>query len=319
MDYGVRMETASQNNAPHKALPYVAILTAMLFWGGSGIATKMALQTLQPLSLITCRFSLAVLLMLSVGLLTKQLQRINRNDILLFLLAGFIQPVCYYIFETYTYKLLSSPTIAEVLLSTGPLFAPLFAYLLIHEKVTAFNIIGILISAIGVVLMIMIGNTNFSIGSPYGVLLAFLAVFAAVLYTIILRKIPAKYNSLTIVFYVQLSSLLFFIPLFCCIELPNIHWADFTLKTISAIAYLAICASVLAFILFCYTVRQIGVTRANAFNNIRPVFTALLMLLLFGEQLPWINLLGMALVIIGLFVCQYEKKTINKNNNLLPQ
>ncbi len=319
MDNRVGMNATTQHNAPCKALPYVAVLTAMLFWGGSGIATKIALETLQPLSLVTCRFTLAVLLMLSVGLLTKQLQRIDRNDLLLFLLAGFIQPVCYYIFETYTYKLLSSPTIAEVLLSTGPLFAPLFAYLLIHEKVTAFNIIGILISAIGVVLMILIGNTNFSIGSPYGVLLAFLSVFAAVLYTILLRKIPAKYNSLTIVFYVQLSSLLFFIPLFCIFELPCIVLADFTLKTISAIAYLAICASVIAFILFCYTVRQIGVTRANAFNNTRPVFTAILMLLLFGEHLPWINLLGMALVITGLFICQYEKKTINKNNGLIEQ
>lgn len=308
------MKQTTLHNAPRKPLPYVAILVAMLFWGGSGIATKIALETLQPLSVVTCRFSLAVLLMLVVGLLTKQLQRISRNDILLFFLAGFIQPVCYYIFETYTYKLLSSPTIAEVLLSTSPLFAPLFAHILIHEKVTAFNIIGILISAIGVVLMLLIGSANFSIGSPYGVLLAFLSVFAAVLYTIILRKIPDKYNSLTIVFYVQLSSLLFFIPMFCFIELPHIVPADFTLKTIAAIAYLAICASIIAFVLFCYTVRQIGVTRANAFNNTRPIFTALLMLLLFGEKLPLINLLGMALVITGLFICQHEKKSINKNN-----
>jgi membrane-associated phospholipid phosphatase len=42
------------------------------------------------------------------------------------------------------------------------------------------------------------------------------------------------------------------------------------MNAILAVLYLAILASVTAFILFCYTVRYIGVTRANIFNNIRP-------------------------------------------------
>lgn len=290
-------------------LPYLAIIIAMMIWGASGIATKTALETLRPVTLVTCRFTMAVVLMLLIGLVSKRLQRVERKDILLFLLAGFVQPVCYYIFETFSYKMLSSPTIAEVLLSTSPLLAPLFAYVLIHERVTRYNIVGILISAAGVLLMVLIGNADFSIGSPWGILWAFLAVSAAVLYTILLRKIPSRYSSLSIVFYVQLSSLLFFIPMFCIIDLPTMDWAAFTPKTIGAVSYLALCASVIAFILFCYTVRRIGVTRANAFNNIRPVFTAMFMLLLFGEQLPWVSIVGMVLVIAGLFVCQYEKKS----------
>lgn len=289
-----------------KALPYVAVLTAMLFWGGSGIATKVALHTLRPLTLVTCRFVLAVFLMLLVGLATRTLQRVNRKDIPLFLLAGFAQPVCYYVFETYGIQLLSSPTIAEVLLSTGPLFAPLFAYVLIRERVTLYNIVGIAVSGLGVLLMIIVGGTNYSIGSPWGILLAFLAVFAAVFYTVLLRKIPVGYNSLSVVFYVQLCSLLFFVPMFCVVDLPKVSISDFALSSVGAICYLAICSSVIAFVLFCYTVRKIGVTRANAFNNIRPVFTALLMLLLFGEHLPWVTLVGMGLVIVGLFVCQYD-------------
>ncbi|HCS87343.1 MAG TPA: hypothetical protein DIW30_02610 [Bacteroidales bacterium] len=298
---------AKQTNKLKNGLPYLAVLVAMLFWGASGIATKTALRTLQPLSLVTCRFLLAVTIMWLVGKLTKQLQRPDRKDLPLFLLAGLAQPVCYYIFETYGIKLLSSPTIAEVLLSTSPLFAPLFAYLLIHERVTLCNILGIALSAVGVLLMVLVGSSDFSIGSPWGILLAFLAVFSAVIYTVLLRKMPVKYNSLSIVFYVQLSSLLFFVPMFCLIDLPRVAFSDFTLPALGAISYLAVCSSVIAFILFCYTVRRIGVTCANAFNNIRPVFTALFMFLFFGEHLPWVNILGMGLVIAGLFVCQYEK------------
>jgi drug/metabolite transporter (DMT)-like permease len=71
---------------------------------------------------------------------------------------------------------------------------------------------------------------------------------------------------------------------------------------------LAVLASVTAFILFCYTVRYIGVTRANIFNNIRPVFTALLMLVIFNEQLPFWKWIGIVIIIIGLFISQKQRK-----------
>jgi drug/metabolite transporter (DMT)-like permease len=76
------------------------------------------------------------------------------------------------------------------------------------------------------------------------------------------------------------------------------------MKAVYAVIYLAVFASVIAFVLFCYTVRQIGVTRANVFNNIRPVFTALLMWLLFDEVLPVAKFIGILLIVIGLFVSQ---------------
>ena len=77
---------------------------------------------------------------------------------------------------------------------------------------------------------------------------------------------------------------------------------------LGCVAYLTIFASVIAFILFCYALRQIGVTQANAFNNIRPAFTALWMFLFFGEHLPIGKWIGMGLIIFGLFVCQKQEK-----------
>jgi drug/metabolite transporter (DMT)-like permease len=64
----------------------------------------------------------------------------------------------------------------------------------------------------------------------------------------------------------------------------------------------------MAFVLFCFTVRYIGVTRANVFNNIRPVFTALLMLFIFDEQLPFLKWLGIVVIIVGLFISQKQRK-----------
>jgi drug/metabolite transporter (DMT)-like permease len=198
-----------------KIIPYLSVVTAMLIWAGAGIAVKEALVVFSPLTLIVLRFTLAVLLMLCIGLVFRKnevvgLQKVDRKDLLLFMLGGLFQPFLYFIFETYTYQSFASPTIAEALLSTQPVMAPLFALVLLRERVTRNNIIGIVLSTVGMLMLLLVGANDFAIGSSWGVLLAVLTVSMSVSYSVILRKIPTRYSPLSIVFYVQSFALLLF-------------------------------------------------------------------------------------------------------------
>lgn len=314
-----------------KITPYIAVILAMLIWAGSGIAVQHSLLYVRPFTLMVIRFSIAILLMLCVGLMVNRyrkskaevdsehasllsLQLIARKDLPMFLLAGTMQPVLYFIFETYCYRSLSSPTIAEALLSTAPLIAPWLAWLILRERVTRYNVLGIIISSVGMFMLVLVGSQNFELGNPIGVPLAFLAVCSAVTYTIVLKKIPERYSPLSIVFYEQVIAILFFYPLWAIVEgkacmTDGMLLAPMAADLLYSIGYLAVLSSIVAFVLFCYTVRRIGVTQANAFNNARPIFTALIMLAFFGEHLPLGKWIGIALVVIGLFVCQKQEKT----------
>ena len=297
----------------------------MLIWAGAGIAVKEALVIFSPLTLIVMRFTLAVLLMLSIGLLFRHnsivgLQRVEKKHIPLFLLGGLFQPFLYFIFETYTYQSFSSPTVAEALLSTQPVMAPLFAWVLLRERVTRNNIIGILLSTLGVMMLLMMGGGPLAMGDGAigkGVLLAVLTVSMSVSYSVVLRRIPTHYTPLSIVFYVQSFALVLFYVLWAVMDRGNGLLGDDGIrllgegqwvKSLLSVGYLAVLASVTAFILFCYTVRQIGVTRANVFNNVRPVFTAILMWMIFGEILPIWKIIGIIIIIIGLFISQKQEK-----------
>ena len=295
----------------------MSVVFAMLCWAGAGIAVKEALVVFSPLTLIVLRFSLAIVLMLLVGLLFRGhevlgLQRVDKRDIPLFVLGGLFQPFLYFIFETYTYQSFASPTIAEAMLSTQPIMAPILAFIILREKVTRNNVVGILISTVGMLLLLLVGANNFALGNPWGVLLAIVTVSMSVGYTIILRRIPTRYSSLSIVFYVQLVALVLFYAVWGVFDRQSLQdtiaplSAD--LSPVIAVGYLAVFASVTAFILFCYTVRQIGVTRANVFNNVRPVFTALLMWVIFDEQLPIWKWVGIIVIVIGLFISQKQRK-----------
>lgn len=293
----------------------------MLIWAGAGIAVKHALVVFPPLTLIVLRFTLAVILMFIIGLIFRHneilgLQRVERQHMPIFLLGGLLQPFLYFILETYTYQSFTSPTIAEALLSTQPILAPIFAFVLLREQVTRYNIIGIFISTVGMLLLLLTGANNFALGNPWGVLLAILTVSCSVGYSIVLRRIPTHYSSLTIVFYVQTISLILFYLLWGGGQIihptPICNLEDFCFQNIEkpvlSIIYLALFASVAAFILFCFTVRYIGVTRANIFNNVRPVFTAILMYIIFSEQLPISKWIGIIVIIIGLFISQKDIK-----------
>ena len=295
----------------------MSVVFAMLCWAGAGIAVKEALVVFSPLTLIVLRFSLAIVLMLLVGVLFRRnevlgLQRVEKRDIPLFVLGGLFQPFLYFIFETYTYQSFASPTIAEAMLSTQPIMAPILAFIILREKVTRNNVVGILISTVGMLLLLLVGANNFALGNPWGVLLAVVTVSMSVGYTIILRRIPTQYSSLSIVFYVQLVALVLFYAVWGVFDRQSLQdtiaplSAD--LSPVIAVGYLAVFASVTAFILFCYTVRQIGVTRANVFNNVRPVFTALLMWVIFDEQLPIWKWVGIIVIVIGLFISQKQRK-----------
>lgn len=297
----------------------IALIVSMIIWSVSGIAIKHALAVLPPFTMIVLRFVPSVLLMLVIGLICRKsslfaLQKLEWKDLPLFLIAGFCQPFLYYLLETFTYDALHSPTIAETLLSTSPLLSPIFAAVLLRERVTKYNILGILVSTAGVFALSLIGSKDYSIGNYWGILLAFAAVSAAVIDSIMMRKVPAKYTSLTFIFYAQCVSLLFFLPIWFWREGPEaIYNLQFTIDksqlyvALGCVAYLTVFASVIAFILFCAALRKVGVTQANAFNNIRPAFTALWMFLFFGEHLPIGKWIGMALIIIGLFVCQKKE------------
>ena len=304
-----------------KIIPYLSVVTAMLIWAGAGIAVKEALVVFSPLTLIVLRFTLAVLLMLCIGLVFRKnevvgLQKVDRKDLPLFLFGGLFQPFLYFIFETYTYQSFASPTIAEALLSTQPVMAPLFALVLLRERVTRNNIIGIVLSTVGMLMLLLVGANDFALGSSWGVLLAVLTVSMSVSYSVVLRKIPAKYSPLSIVFYVQSFALLLFYLVWGGEALysggvalcnSGVEWCSSGVewwRSCAAVVYLAVLASVAAFVLFCYTVREIGVTRANVFNNVRPVFTAILMWLIFDEVLPVWKLVGIVVIIVGLFVSQ---------------
>ena len=156
--------------------------------------------------------------------------------------------------------------------------------------------------------MVILSN-NFSISAPLiGILLLMMAVIAAVAYSVVVVKLAGKYNVYTVITYQNMIGVFFFLPFFLYFEWTHFINVPYSEAAWISMAELAIFASSVAFMLFTYGIQKLGVTKANTLANIIPVFTAIFAYFILDEVLSFFNIIGIAIVLIGLFLSQINRK-----------
>ena len=240
------------------------------------------------------------------------------GDLKLFVLMAFFEPFLYFMGESYGLKYVSS-TVASVIVATIPLFSPVAAWYFYKEKLSRVNLYGLVITFLGVSLVVLDTSFKFT-ASPLGISLEFLAVMGAIGYASVLKGISHRYNTFTIITYQNLIGAVFFLPFWLGFEMKDFTQIPFHAEAFLAIVKLAIFASTFAFILFTYSVRNLGINKSNIFINIIPVSVAIIAYFILGDQLNFHQMIGIAIVISGLFLAQISwKRKKNGSNPLLYQ
>lgn len=287
-------------------LGYIAVVLAMVIWSFTFIWTKEILEAkaCTPLTIITVRLAISVALMLIFALIFRQFEKIDRKDWLWFVFLGFFQPFLYFIGETFGQVRVSS-TVTSVIISTIPLFTPFAVAAFFREKVRATNIVGIVISLVGVYLL-LIKNSLEIVIDPIGIALLAFAVFNAVAYSVIIHRLANKYKPLSIIMMQNTVGLVFYIPWFLAADLPKVLSSGIPASAIDNLLLLGILGSTVAYLMFIYSVQAITIWMVNAFTNLIPVLTALLSFFVLGETLLPLNIVGIAVAIGGLFISQLK-------------
>jgi len=294
-----------------KALVYIGILLAMIFWSFSFIWYKDVYLYLQPFTTIFVRLVLSSILLFIFCLSFKKLQKVKPVDFKLILLLALFEPFLYFIGESLGMQIMT-PTSAAVIISIIPLLVPVLAFFMLKEKLSVKNILGIVVSFFGVLLVIT--NKNFEFRAPViGVLLMCVAVFGAVFYCALLKKLTDKYNPFTLITWQNTIGAALFLPLVLIYDVKDWNSSMLSVKAAIPVLELAIFASSLAFLLYTNGVKKLGAVRANIFTNLIPIITAFISFLLLHEKLQWHNIVGIAVAIGGLVLSQLD--SINNYRN----
>ena len=293
---------------------YGSLVVAMIFWSLTFIWFKIANQVYPPFTIVFLRLVISTLVLLLISWFAGFLQKVKRKDYKWILLMSMFNPFFYFIGESLGLTMISS-TLAAVIIATIPLLVPLGAYFILNERLNIINIIGMIISFTGVLIVLV--KPGFSLAAnPVGIGLMFMAVICAVGYTLVVKKLIFRYNAYSLTFYQNLIGIFLFMPLVMIFEWNVFLEADHEVRAIMSLIYLALFGSTAAFILYNYGIKQLGASKANIFTNIIPVLTAVFAYFVLREEMNWQKVTGIAIVLAGLLLSQLRKT--NRTPHLTP-
>lgn len=286
---------------------YSIAILSMLLWGMSFIWSTIVFRYYPPITTVFLRLVISCLLLFAGIFAFGKMEKIQKKDIKIFLVSAGLNPFLYFLGESYGLKM-SSSTISAVVIATIPLFTPILAYYTLRERLTKLNLIGMIISFSGILLMIINRNLTMN-ASPLGIALLLFAVATAVSYSVFLKKLSMRYTAFTIIAVQNLIGAVYFLPFFLFFEW-NIFISvkpDFTM--VSSLLALAVFCSSLAYVFFTIATREMGVNKTNIFSNLIPVFTGVFSYFILGELFTFQKILGMSVVIFGLYLSQIKKSS----------
>lgn len=290
-------------------------LGAAFFWSFSFIWFKVAYQGYNPVTVVIFRLAIAAALITLTGALLKRLQKPSRKDFWLFVLMAFFEPFIYFLGESYGLKYVSS-TVAAVIVATIPLISPVFAWYFFREKLKWMNVAGLVFSFLGVGMVVLNGDFQFD-ASPLGIGLEFIAVLSAIAYSVVLKNLVARYNTFSIIAYQNIIGIVFFLPVWLIVDFRDFVNRPFHFEAFQAIVLLAVFSSTLAFVFFTKSIREIGVNRSNSFINLIPVFVAVLSFFILNEELGTQKIIGIVVVVAGLFLAQIKRRKRKSGRDLV--
>jgi drug/metabolite transporter (DMT)-like permease len=285
-----------------------AFLLLALAWGTSFFFIKIALETLDPFTLVSMRLLIGwVGLMVIMKLTDQSLPRSKAIwGHLTFL--GVINTALPFILITWAESGIDGvdSTVASVLNSTVPLFSIVIAGALLRmEQLSVGGVSGVIVGFLGVVLMLSRG-----LGDSSGSLMAHLAIiFAALCYAV--SSIYARKNLQQVSPVVLATGQLLvagIVVSILAVALEDFNQQSFTQTTIMSLLWLGLLGSCLAYILYFFVLRNWGPTRTTLVTYLLPVVGVTAGVLILDEAIDWRLVTGGLLILSGVALVNWRPR-----------
>lgn len=296
----------SQNQS--RVLIYIVSTFAIILWGISYIWTDQLISLgVSVFYFVFVRILLAGIVLFLLNAASGRIAPIRRQDIGKFLLLAFFEPFIYFICESYGVKETGSPTLSAMIIATIPIFSVGAGMLFFKEKVNFVNMIGILLSLAGIVLVVM-SKDELGENFIFGIVLLLIAVLSEVGHASVTKSLSGNYSSQVIVMYQFLIGSVYLLPLFLFKGLQDFSPVYMSKEAWYPIICLAVLCSSLAFSLWVSTIKSLGVAKSSIFSALIPVAAAIIAWILGQETLNLRQGAGIILSTAGVVLSQYTRK-----------
>jgi drug/metabolite transporter (DMT)-like permease len=285
-------------------LAYIFLFLTVLFWAGNFIVGKFASQyEVPPFSLNFYRWLFAWLILAPFTIpeiIAKK--KYIKDNFKLFLILGITSIT---VFNSIIYYSLNFTQVINgvLMISTIPVMIMLFSSFLKIEKTNTFQILGVIFSLTGVILIITKANLEMLLNLDFnkGDLTMVLAMLSWALYSALLKKKKHKLSQLTLLEVIITFGLIFLIPIYF-IEYKMGYLIKLDKPFILILSYVVLFPGLASFILWIKGISLIGVNRSGVFLHLMPILSAIMAMIIFDEKFMFYHMLGAMFILIGIIL-----------------
>jgi drug/metabolite transporter (DMT)-like permease len=283
--------------------PHLLLSLAMLCWAGNWVVGRAIHEQIPPFTLNFWRWTASLLLILPVSWpwLREQWPLMLRHWRWVLPMGAIASAI----FQSMVYLGLQSTTALNgaLIVALVPVVVVMIAALILGDRIRSRQSLGILLSLAGAVAVIVRGELSVlhALSFNPGDLWILAAVPVWSLYTVLLKRWPAGLHRMSFLAAMALIGVVLQFPFYAWEWTKGQHML-LTPESIAAIAYTALFASFLAFVFYNAAMERTTPTVAGLFHHLHPAFTALLGMVFLGERMGWHHALGVALIVLGLYL-----------------
>ena len=277
---------------------YLSVIAAVVLWGSSFIATKIALGAFSPLLLCMARFVLASVLLATAMKAKGCSFAVPKGRDLLYILASSLCGISiYYAIENIGLSLTSAAD-ASVISASYPAICAITGVIMYKAKLSLRMMAGILLAMAGVV--VMNGTAQaYGEGSLPGNLLLIFDGFMWAQYNYLTKRISPAMGDVAITFWQMLAATVMFIP---ALFLEKNTLGEITSASVFSLAYLSGFCTVAALGLYNYGLRKVNAEIAAVLMNLMPIAGLILSVLVLHEKIAGYHVAGIAIIILGVLL-----------------
>lgn len=283
-----------------KYTKYLLILIAVIFWGTSFIATKIALRELTPEMILTLRLIIAVIFLFVIGTTLKNSFSIKKKNLIgIFVLA---LVAAFHIWIQITGLSFTTASNTGWIIGTAPVFMAILGLIFFKEKISSVKLLGIVIAIFGLVVLVSKGDfLSISFIQNKGDFLVLGSAFTWGVYSTVNKKISISYPPLMTIFYLFFLMLLLILPFSLSgKEIDSVLHLSF--DGWLAIFFLGLFCSGVSYVIWAQALRDMESARVGAFLYLEPFVTVLGAWFMLGELITPVMMLGGIIIIIGVIL-----------------
>lgn len=267
------------------------------------IAKGLTLQVL-PETVLLFRAIISALFYIGWMLLfrRKKIRLVEKKDLLVLLVLGGLNIPLNQFFFLNAIKLTEPPNVSLAYALT-PLFVFVIAANFLKEKVNKLKAFGIFAAIAGAVIVIAEKKIELSSDGLRGDLIALAASLSWALFTVIGKNFSRKYGAVYATTLAMITGLFLYVPIYAAMGTET-EFTSITSLNWLQILWLGVMTSGVGYVLWYYALTKIEASKLAVFNNLQPVLTTILSLLIFGTPVSLQFIAGGSMIIGGVILTQ---------------